>query len=230
MPDSPPHTLLPPKQHNLQMAVDLVVKVLADQSEPQLRWLGAEPDGRHWHLTALGEPLNVDLRDGQVLGADGQPVRPPWRVLVLHYLGTTVRPAGFPPSVTFADLPGGRGYAGVYRQRVNGRLCATAGRDREALRRAATALGARFTTGGDLAFDLQVFPRLPVRVVWYAGDDEFPPDAAVLLPPNVNSLLCTEDIVVVSERVVAALSEQRLAKATTGATGPSASPAVEPRT
>jgi len=110
------------------------------------------------------------------------------------------------PTVTFADLPAGRVYAGIYGQRVNARLCATAGRDLATLRPAMESIGARPANGGDAAFDIPVFPRVPVRLIWHAADDEFPPSATLLLPANIEQFLCAEDIVVMSESLVARLS------------------------
>jgi hypothetical protein len=42
--------------------------------------------------------------------------------------------------------------------------------------------------------------------VWHAPDDEFPASATLLLPPNIEDYFCSEDIVVLSESLVARLS------------------------
>ena len=121
------------------------------------------------------------------------------------------RPVLGEPCVTFAHLPDGRVYAGNYEGRVIRRLCATAGRDASTLRAAAEALGAAAVEArGDLAYDFDVLGRLRLRLIWYAGDDEFGPSACVLLPSNISSLLCIEDVVVLSERLVSRLSGRRL--------------------
>ena len=72
----------------------------------------------------------------------------------------------------------------------------------EELRAAAAALGGHPVGGGDAAFDFDVLPRLRLRVIWHAGDEEFSPSATLLLPANVESYFCIEDIVVLSERLV----------------------------
>lgn len=58
---------------------------------------------------------------------------------------------------------------------------------------------------GDLAFDFDVFPRVSTRLLWYAADEEFPPSATLLLPDNIESYFCSEDVVVLSERLVSRL-------------------------
>lgn len=200
---------VPPPQHNLQTASDLAFDALAGQSSEQLQWLGAEQADGAWRLGVLDAIFRIDPAGRSVRLADGPEVRPWWRVLALHYLGVTLQVDGAepPPEVTFGDLPAARAYAGVYRQRVNQRLTATAGRDRQTLLAAAAAVGAAMVEGaGDLAFDVHVFPRLKVRLIWHDADEEFGPSATLLLPANIEALLCIEDIVVMSERLVARLS------------------------
>jgi hypothetical protein len=124
---------------------------------------------------------------------------------VLHYLAVAGRPEPREPEVTFADLPDGRGYADVYDSRVLKRLCATAGRDAATLRDAAEALGGLEVPGGDMAFQFTVFPRVAIRMIWHAPDEEFAPSATILLPGNVDEFFCTEDMVVLCESCVARL-------------------------
>ncbi len=59
---------------------------------------------------------------------------------------------------------------------------------------------------GDAGFDFDVFPRFGLRLVWYAGDEEFRPSATILLPSNIDLFFCPEDVVVLSESLVARLA------------------------
>jgi len=205
---------VPPPQHNLRHAADQAADAAGRQSPPQLEWLGARPAGSRWRLGVLEEVLEWEPSTGVVRTSAGGRVRPVWQVLTLHYLAVGARPPTAPPAVTFADLPAGRAYAPVYRGRVIERLCHTVGRDARTLRQAGAALGGRPVPGRappagsapDLAMDFQVFPRVGVRLVWYAGDEELAPSASLLLPGNIESFFCTEDIVVLSERLVSRLS------------------------
>ena len=196
----------PPPQHNLQSARDHAVAALRDQSPEQLIWLGASQAGDQWRLPVMNQVFDVDLATG-LITCDGEDVGPAWHVLTLHYLNVRVQPELRQPEVTFATLPGGRVYAKVTDGRVNRRFCATVGRDRTTLQAAAERIGARFVEGGDLAFEVDVFPRVPIRTIWHAADDEFPPSCTMLLPANIESFLCVEDIVVVSESLVSQLSK-----------------------
>jgi hypothetical protein len=184
------------------------VESLRSQSDAQLEWLGAKRAESAWHLPVLDGVFQVHPETGRVTRDDGHPVRSAWRILALHYLDVRIRPPARSPEVTFASFPAARTYADVYEQRVNRRLCATVARNADMLRSAAAALGAREVPGGDLAIEASVFPHIAIRVIWYAGDEELGPASTFLLPANIDSYLCTEDIVVLSELFVARLSGQ----------------------
>lgn len=193
-------------QDNIRVAVDCALERLRCQTADQLVWLGAVPAGPAWRLPVLDDDLTVDPVSGRVTTSAGADAGAIWQVLVLHYLAVVSRPESRGPEITFADLPSGRGYAEVYHKRVIKRLCATAGRELATFCRAAACLRARQVEGGDAAFDFVVFPRLTIRLVWYAPDEEFPPLATLLLPSNIEQWFCTEDIAVLGESCVARLS------------------------
>jgi len=204
--DRPQRPPIPPPQNNLARAVEMGFDALDAQSVEQLLWLGAERSAATWRVAVLDEMIEVDPSARRVVTSAGREVGPPWAILVLHYLAVSSRPERCEPETTFADLATARSYAGIYQGRVITRLCYTAGRDAETLCTAAERLQGRRIDTGDAAFDFDVFPRLSLRLIWHAPDDEFPPSATLLLPGNIESYFCSEDIVVLSESLVARLS------------------------
>ena len=196
---------VPGPQKNYQRAIALGFDTLDGQTEEQMCWLGAEPIGRLWRLPVLADHFEVDTSQRRMTASTGEEVGSGWAVLALHYLAITDRPGTFAPEMVFADLPESRSYAGVYQARVIQRLCATAGRAADTLRAAAAAQGGRPAAGGDLAFEFQMFPHVRFRLVWHGPDEEFPASATLLLPGNIEQFLCAEDVVVLSESLVARL-------------------------
>ena len=182
--EPPGRLAVPPPQHNFEDAATRGLAAVRAQRPEQLRWLGARPSGEGWAVKVLDDLLTVELEGGSVRASAGGAVGPWWRVLTLHYLG-------------------------VAGQRVIERLCHTAGRDEQTFRRAAEVLGGVPATDGDAGFDFQVYPRVRLRLVWYAGDEELPPSAVLLLPANIESFFCVEDTVVLSERLVSRLGGGR---------------------
>jgi hypothetical protein len=196
---------MPGPQDHLQRAVELAFDAMGNQKTEQMLWLGAQPYGALWRLPVLNDLLAIDLSSRCVTTSSGSDVSLVWRILLLHYLAIASRPERLDPQVTFADLHSARTYASVYHKRVIARLCGTAGRDEQRLRTAAESIGGRIVGVGDTSFDFDVFPRLCVRVIWHPADEEFPPSATLLLPANIESYFCIEDIVVLSECLVARL-------------------------
>jgi hypothetical protein len=196
----------PKPQENYQVATEQAFEGLSRQSREQLQWLGAVSCTGGWELPVLNDRFEVRLSSREVVTSNGQEVGPAWRILALHYLSVTLQPDSLSPQVTFDDLPTARSYGGIYRGRVIKRLCGTAGRQIETLRDAANSLGGRMTEGGDAAFFFDVFPRVQVHLIWHAPDDEFSASATLLLPANIESYFCAEDIVVMSESLVSRLT------------------------
>jgi hypothetical protein len=182
---------------------------LAVRSREGLSALGAvAAESGRLDLPVLGEVFRIDPAARTVTRAvDGPEIRIEWQILALHYLLARPGPSESVRWVGFRDLPEGRVYGDVFRKRVLDRIVATAGKDREGFVRASRALGGERASVGDEGFAFRVFPRLRVAVGWFAGDDEFPPDAAFLYPDDVLSLLPIEDIIVLAERVAARLHD-----------------------
>lgn len=196
---------MPCPQDNLQRATELAFSALAKQKTDQILWLGAYLEKATWRLPVLNDYLKLDLSSRRVTTSADREISPVWRILSLHYLAVHSQTERLDPEVVFSDLPAARTYAKVYHQRVIARLCATAGRDAEKFRTASVGLGGQIASGGDMAFDFDVFPRLRIRIIWHKPDEEFPASATLLLPTDIESFFCIEDIVVLSECLVARL-------------------------
>jgi hypothetical protein len=202
----------PERQTNYQVALNHALAHARSRSAENLAVLGARETGPgRYELPVLESVFQIDLGDGGVTlpapGPAGGGARPHigWQILALHYLAADVPWPACAAWIGFADIPDGRGYESVYRARVIGRLCATAGRDRARFVEASRRLGARSVDLGDEAFRFAVFPRLDLTLVWYAPDEEFGPGVSFLYPDNVLAFLSVEDVVVLSEGLAARL-------------------------
>lgn len=198
---------LPEKQRNYEVAFSHGLEAARRRSPDDLAALGVLADGDGvWRVPVLGSAFAVDLKAGEVRLADGAgEAGIAWQILVLHYLGGAVPWPEASRWMAFADFTDARGYESVHRGRVLGRLCATAGRDRETFSCASRSLDGQPIDWGDEGFEFAVFPQVAIRVAWYDGDGEFPPNASLAYPDNILSFLPVEDVVVASERLVSRL-------------------------
>jgi len=151
----------------------------------------------------------VSPRERSITEKDEE-LAPPVKLLVLHYLlGCDSRvPAGKP--ITFAQVPSGDIYFAAYKPRVVDRLSEEFGGDPQRLERAGGRLGAERLPMGDASIRLRVFPKMPIIVTIWKGDDELPASANLLFDELAPSILPTEDLAVLGAHVVQRLRAETL--------------------
>jgi hypothetical protein len=116
------------------------------------------------------------------------------QVLVLHYLQAPEAPGPSGSWVSYREIPGASFYNSAFVKRAIDPMKKVFGRDPDAFRRAAGRLGGRPIEPGDVGFEFDVFPRVPLQMILYVGDDEFPAEASILFDPSIERLLSAEDI------------------------------------
>ena len=197
-------------QKNYQQAYDLAIaaarKVPANALE---RLAVACKSADQLSVAVLAGNFHVDLTAGKVKDDLGQDAPAAWAILVLHYLVS--RPPEVPVGgyISFMDIPDARGYARPYQGRVVKRFLYTAGRDEATFRSAAEKLAGKKVDAGDAAYEFALFPRAHMLVIWYRGDNEVSAGASFLYAREIADIFCVEDIVVMSELLVKALSAQK---------------------
>lgn len=116
------------------------------------------------------------------------------QILILHYLMAADPP---PPSgkwVSYREIPGASFYNSAFVKRAIDPMKKVFGQDPDAYRRAAGRLHARPIEPGDAAFEFEVFPKIPLQIILYVGDDEFPAEANILFDQTIGQMLSPEDI------------------------------------
>jgi hypothetical protein len=118
-------------------------------------------------------------------------------VLILHYLvgAKPIEPVG--ELITFRELYGGNIYYSVFYNTAIapiGKRFATSDDTIHELLRTGHMLGGKKVSLGHGAIEVPVFPRLPITVVVWLGDDEIPGSANMLFDKTANEHLHTEDL------------------------------------
>lgn len=117
------------------------------------------------------------------------------QVLILHYIkgDPSIRPGA--DWAAYRELPGATFYFSAFTKRAIDPLVKVFGNNVAAFAKAAPGIGGVPVPDlGDAAFDFTPFPRVPVRMVIYEGDDEFPPGANILFDRSAASILSPEDL------------------------------------
>jgi len=121
------------------------------------------------------------------------------KVLILHYLAQA---KGTPPSgryITFRELPEGPVYFRTFSKRTIQPLVENFGKDPAMLIETGKDFGGTPSDLGDTSVVIPAFIRVPVTIVLWKGDDEFPPEGSVMFDANVRDYLTAEDVTVLSE-------------------------------
>jgi hypothetical protein len=171
-----------------------VEKLASDPLETIASRSGFEADGADaFRISFLGRIFRVSHPeyDFTVEGEGEVPIQE--QVLILHYLlapGETVSGNW----MAYREIPGASFYFSAFVKRAVDPLKKVFGGDVSILERAAEKLGGRAIDAGDAGFEFDVFPRVPIQLILWEGDEEFPPEANILFDEIVGGQLSPEDI------------------------------------
>jgi hypothetical protein len=167
--------------------------------------LGEIWNGTEFTLTLLGRGFAVAHPDYAIRALDGGSLLPlPTQTFLLRYLleGKKAEPAR--DWKTFREMPWGELYIKPYTGRVLTRAAFTLGTRIEAFRKAAQKMNARPVAHGDAGFEFDLIGGYQMRILVWAGDDEFPPSAQVLYSDNFITF-AAEDRVVAGDILITAI-------------------------
>ena len=166
---------------------------------------GAETRQTNGHIeitvTLLGVAYTVTLPQVEIASTTKKTISLVTRIMLLHYLN---RADGTPEKgelVPYKEIPGGLMYAGVFERRMVTPLLNAFGQAPERFLKAGLAMGGEAAEFGDISFSFRVLPRVPVTLVLWKGDEEFPPSIQVLFDRSIDRYLSLEDIVVLGEMI-----------------------------
>ena len=156
----------------------------------------------------LGRIFEVTHPDGRVGLAGGWASPSVWeQILVMHYLCSERPVPDTDRVIAFSEIPDGKFYDATYQRRTKLHLLRVFGSAPERLLEAARAVGAQSAAMGDVVVSVRAFPLVDVHVLLWRGDDEFPPDASVLLGERIRGFLDAEDTAVLAGLVVSYLAK-----------------------
>ncbi|MDP2730783.1 MAG: DUF3786 domain-containing protein [Dehalococcoidales bacterium] len=121
------------------------------------------------------------------------------RLLILHYFLTAKGTPLTGKLIPFRELPEGTVYSPTFAKRTIQPLLTNFGKEPERLLEICQKLGGIKTDYGDMAVTIDAFSRVPITIVLWRGDDEFPPEGNILFDATIPDYLPTEDITVLCE-------------------------------
>jgi hypothetical protein len=200
-----------PNQKNYEYGLKLAYKLAGEQLgkvniKEQCRKSGAKYSVVDSQELVIIEYLNqsyqVTFPDIQISLVDSKaevPIKD--KILILHYLTLAKGTPIANKLIAFKELPEGANYSPTFSKRSIEPLIKNFGREPQRLIEAAERLGGRKVDHGDVAVTINVFSRVPITIVLWQGDEEFPPRSNILFDATISDYLFTEDITVLCETI-----------------------------
>jgi hypothetical protein len=184
----------------------LAVEKLSPESfEKIAQRSGFEPsDGPSLHIPFLDRTYLVSYPHFEFEDqADNQKEIPlQEQVLILHYLMAAETPDLTGKWVSYREIPGASFYFGAFVKRAVDPLKKVFGQNISGFCQAAEKLQARKIENGDAGFEFQMFPAVPLQLILWEGDNEFPAEANILFDKTIGRMLSPEDVAWLAGMVV----------------------------
>lgn len=151
-------------------------------------------------LTLLGHPYCITHPEFSISGEGGTALKSlPAQTFLMRRLLEGKQTAGSRDFLTFREMPWGELYIQPFTGRVLQRAAFSFGTRLEAFRAACTAMGGLPLQAGDAGFEFTLLGNYRLRMLLWAGDDEFPPSAQLLYSANFVDAFAAEDRVVAGD-------------------------------
>ncbi len=117
------------------------------------------------------------------------------QVLLLHYLNGAMGDRIEGEWISYQEVPDGRFYLDAFVRRAKNPMVQVFGsRPEDMIRLAEELYGASRLDHGDFSVVVRALPYVPVALILWSGDDEFPPEGNLLFDRSISDILSAEDI------------------------------------
>ena len=118
------------------------------------------------------------------------------KILIVHYLNNAKKEDLTEELIAYQEIPSARFYLSAFNARSRDPFIAAFGENPDKLPVAAQELfAAQMASMGDVSVTIQAFPKVPITLIIWRGDEEFPPNGTILFDSSIkDNLLSAEDI------------------------------------
>lgn len=147
-------------------------------------------------------PLGIvtDLETGEAAADNVQ-------VLILHHAVKAPSSPLLGNKISYKELPGGDIYIDPFTGRCIRPLIGIFASNLSALEKAVGYLDCQKESLGDLSYTIRVFPKVPITLIVYEADDEFPANGNILFDGAAAQNLTTEDYAVLCSVLIGRLKK-----------------------
>ncbi len=193
------------REQAYELAYRLACEQLASMDVEEIcRKTGAQPiDSSKIIVEYLNQSYLVALPSGEIsLWDDDKEVPLTDKILILHYLTSAKDTPASNRLITFKQLPGCASYFPVFSQLTITPLLNHFDKEPELLINAAAKLGGHKAGYGDVSVTINAFPHVPIILILWRGDDEFPPRGSIIFDSSISDYLSADDIIYLCATIV----------------------------
>ena len=168
-----------------------------------------KPEGDYLTLSHFGERYGVHRQTGRILRmSDRRSASVTARLNIYTLFGYVSPQAHFIGDwVVFESLRGTAPFAAAFRRGILEPLARTFTGHMDRLEAALQAMGGRKLTHGDVGYEVDAFACIPVRYLFWEGDEEFPAQANMLFDRSATDFIHEESIVSIAMVGLSRLAE-----------------------
>ncbi|CAN2041670.1 DUF3786 domain-containing protein [Candidatus Magnetomoraceae bacterium gMMP-15] len=161
----------------------------------------AEHGNKKFHIPFLDRIYSVSFPEFEFSAKDEKEVPIQEQVLILHYMmGQDVPETG--RWVAYREIKGASFYFSAFVKRAIDPLKKVFGQQKDLLIKTAKHLNGKKIDTGDAGLKFCPFPHVPIQIILWEEDEEFPAEANILFQDNIAEVLSAEDIAWMSGMVV----------------------------
>lgn len=190
------------REEDYKRAVELAKGELADANPKRI----ADRSGARFRMDDTGE-VSMVLRflgkeiqiswPGLDIGVEGtrEDIPIQQQIIILHYLKGAMEAKPVHHWIAYQEVPDGKFYLDAFHRRAKNPMIQSFGENPDLLVRLATEVyDAKPSDMGDRSVVVSALPNVPVALVLWRGDDEFPPEGNILFDGSVTDIFSAEDI------------------------------------
>ena len=153
-------------------------------------------DGDYMDVFFLDQPYRIFLPDFTFTDKNNSENQVPIEreILILHYIAAALDIKVTSQWIAYREIPGASFYFSAFSRRAIEPMEKVFGHNMEGFCTAAAAAGGKLVSFGDAGFAFQVFPKIFIRLILWAGDEEFQPNLTVLFDRTIEQHLSADAI------------------------------------
>jgi len=128
------------------------------------------------------------------------------KIIILHYIEKISHDTKLTGNlISYKHVPGAFNYYPVFQKKATNPILKKYN-SLDKFKEIFNKITVEKTTLGDASFKIKVLPKIDIHIIFWDGDEDFPPNLDFLFDESIKNMLSSEDIVVISQMLSKRLS------------------------